>query len=137
MFWDDKKGAYATYIRNEKREHYAELTQSLMLYIDAVPSSKIRKLIRLLTVRNEELIPVTLSHSVYKYEALLRFGGKEAKEYVKNEIERIWGGMLYRNATTFWETEKGGDDFYYAGSLCHGWSAIPIYFYKKYEILKK
>ena len=137
IFWDDKKGAYATYIRNEKREHYAELTQSLMLYIDAVPSSKIRKLIRLLTVRNEELIPVTLSHSVYKYEALLRFGGKEAKEYVKNEIERIWGGMLYRNATTFWETEKGGDDFYYAGSLCHGWSAIPIYFYKKYEILKK
>jgi hypothetical protein len=26
----------------------------------------------------------------------------------------------------------GADDFDHAGSLCHGWSAIPIYFYYRY-----
>lgn len=36
--------------------------------------------------------------------------------------------MLDDGATTFWETELGADDFGGAGSLCHGWSAIPIYY---------
>ena len=30
---------------------------------------------------------------------------------------------------TFWETDLGGNDFNGAESLCHGWAAIPIYFY--------
>jgi len=38
--------------------------------------------------------------------------------------------MLDRGATTFWETIKGADDFGGAGSLCHGWSALPIYYYE-------
>ena len=40
--------------------------------------------------------------------------------------------MLYNGATSFWETIKGHADFGEAGSLCHGWSAIPIYFYQAY-----
>ena len=36
--------------------------------------------------------------------------------------------MLDAGATTFWETEKGATDFDGAGSLCHGWSALPIYY---------
>ena len=40
--------------------------------------------------------------------------------------------MLYHGATSFWETIKGADDFDKAGSLCHGWSAIPVYFYYAY-----
>ena len=43
--------------------------------------------------------------------------------------------MLDKGATTFWETEKGEADFGGAGSLCHGWSAIPIYYFN--ELLKK
>jgi len=38
--------------------------------------------------------------------------------------------MLDRGATAFWETIKGADDFGGAGSLCHGWSALPIYYYE-------
>ncbi|MBR1677551.1 MAG: ROK family protein [Clostridia bacterium] len=40
----------------------------------------------------------------------------------------IIGGKLYSGATTFWETEKGECDFDGAASLCHGWSAIPVYY---------
>jgi hypothetical protein len=47
-------------------------------------------------------------------------------------IAEQWGGMLFKNATAFWETLKGGWDFDGAGSLCHGWSAIPAYIYGAY-----
>jgi hypothetical protein len=40
--------------------------------------------------------------------------------------------MLFHGATSFWETLLGGADFGGAGSLCHGWSAVPIYFYHAY-----
>lgn len=40
--------------------------------------------------------------------------------------------MLKRGADTFWETDKGADDFSRAGSLCHGWSAVPVYMFGKY-----
>ena len=42
--------------------------------------------------------------------------------------------MLRNGATTFWETEKGEADFDGAGSLCHGWSAIPLYVINKYKL---
>ena len=37
--------------------------------------------------------------------------------------------MLEQGATTFWETEKGAAALEHTGSLCHGWSAMPIYYY--------
>ena len=40
-----------------------------------------------------------------------------------------FGKMMDAGATSFWETEKGEADFGGAGSLCHGWSALPVYFY--------
>ena len=38
--------------------------------------------------------------------------------------------MLREGATTFWEIIIGADDFADAGSLCHGWSALPVYYYE-------
>ena len=32
------------------------------------------------------------------------------------------------------ETEDGADAFDQAGSLCHGWSAMPVYFYYAYGL---
>ena len=69
--------------------------------------------------------------TIYVYEALLK-QGNQYKNYVQAEIERIWGKMLAAGATTFWETEAGADDFNFAGSLCHGWSAVPIYIWGRY-----
>lgn len=65
---------------------------------------------------------------LFKYEALF-----SEKEWVKENIADIWGDMLFKGATSFWETEKGGYDFENAGSLCHGWSALPVYFLKRID----
>lgn len=78
-------------------------------------------------VRGDGMIPVTLSMNAFKYDALLLFGDKY-KSYVIDDIKKKYGKMLAEGATTFWETELGAEDFGGAGSLCHGWSAIPIYY---------
>ena len=62
--------------------------------------------------------------------ALLEFGDKY-KKFILNDIRSKYGAMLAQGATTFWETEKGWRDFDNAGSLCHGWSALPVYYLSK------
>lgn len=131
-FWDEERGAYASFInvRGEK-SHYAELTNALAVYADSACGERLDKV--LFNLKENKLLEVTLSHSIFKYEALMR-KPEEYARYVFKDIARQWGHMLYNNATTFWETIKGASDFGNAGSLCHGWSAIPIYFYHKYAV---
>ena len=131
-FWDGKSGAYLTQMGDHKPCHV--LTQGLMLFAGAVPKEHVDK-VSLAIVhggwKEGSLIPCSVSMTIYVYEALLK-QGDHYKEYVQAEIERIWGKMLAAGATTFWETEAGADDFNYAGSLCHGWSAVPIYIWGHY-----
>ena len=77
-----------------------------------------------------EVIPATLSMDTFRYEALLKADKEKYKEDILNEIDAVYLKMLECGATSFWETKIGSDDFKYAGSLCHGWSAMPIYYYK-------
>jgi hypothetical protein len=60
---------------------------------------------------------------------------QEKEKYGSTVFSRInedWSKMLYAGAGSFWETEQGQADFAYAGSLCHGWSATPAYFFGAY-----
>ena len=47
------------------------------------------------------------------------------------------GRMLNAGATRAWETLDGASAFDNAGSLCHGWSALPILYFKQLGILKE
>ncbi len=78
-------------------------------------------------VSQKGMIPITLSMNAFRYDALLLFGDKY-KKVIIDDIKDKYGKMLEKGATTFWETELGGEDFGGAGSLCHGWSAIPVYY---------
>ncbi len=75
------------------------------------------------------LIPVTLSMKCFVYDALLTTDRTRFAPDVLTDIERVYGRMLDADATSFWETEDGADAFGGAGSLCHGWSAMPAYYY--------
>ncbi len=71
-------------------------------------------------------VKTTLSMRMFKYDALLSCDSEKYKPYILSEIDRVYGYMLNCGATSFWETELGAHDFGSAGSLCHGWSALPI-----------
>ena len=132
IFFDSSLGCYATTLTGNSLGHYAELTQSLLLLRGAVPAIHRGAVLEALAGRsNVSLYPITLSHSIFKYEALMSEPEKYAR-FVFNTIADQFGSMLYQNATTFWETIIGAYDFDRAGSLCHGWSAVPVYFYLRY-----
>ena len=128
-YWDEEAGAYASFIRDGEKSHYAQLVQALALYTAAAPEERQQELCRKLLA--DELVPVSLAYSIFKYEALL-MQSRENGEEVFRQIADRWGSMLFRGATTFWETDEGARDFGNAGSLCHGWSGIPAYLFGAY-----
>ena len=79
----------------------------------------------------ESVVPVTLSMRTFLYEAMLKTD-PDAGEWIVKDIGTVFGRMLDQGATTFWETELGAEDFGGAGSLCHGWSALPVHYLTKY-----
>ena len=83
-----------------------------------------------LVSRRSELTDVTLSTNAYFYDALLK-ADNNYKDYIIKDIEEKYGYMLSCGATTFWETIDGWHAFGDAGSLCHGWSALPVYYLDK------
>lgn len=131
-FWCETEQAYATYAGEEvKEKHFAELIQALALICRA-PDGEAAHILRFRLARPDNgWVATTLSQSLYKFEALLA-DRKAFTPVVFNRVADDWGFMLEQGATSFWETIKGEADFDGAGSLCHGWSALPAYLYQAY-----
>jgi hypothetical protein len=72
-----------------------------------------------------ELCDCSLSMKIFKYDALLATDKEKYQDWVLNEIRSDYGKML-EQGNTVWETIDGASAFDNAGSLCHGWSAVPI-----------
>lgn len=81
-------------------------------------------------IANGEVSDCSLSMKIFKYDALLATDKEKYQEWVLNEIRREYGKMI-EQGNTVWETIDGASAFDDAGSLCHGWSAIPVYYYTK------
>lgn len=131
LFWDDKASCYKTYSGEGCPNHYSELVQALAISSGACPEAVAPIVREKLAQEDNNLVKATLSYSLYKYQALMGEPLKYGK-VVFDSIAKDWGYMLYNGATSFWETIKGADDFDNAGSLSHGWSATPIYFFYAY-----
>lgn len=136
-FWQEDRGLFATYLREGDRlEHECALSQALIVCAGgASPEQKVRVLSYLTHPTDPGWLPVTLSSSLYLYDALMQ----EPEQYgtwMLQDVAKIWGEMLVSGASTFWETAKGSVDFSLAGSLCHGWSAVPVYLYYRYVLGK-
>lgn len=130
-FWNDEMQCFASYKTENELTHYCELTQALIICANACSDNRKEHLIDQMTGDKNELIPVTLSYKVFYYDALLK-SSKPMLNHIFQDIENVWGKMIFQGATTFWETIEGSDAFDSAGSLCHGWSAIPVYYYHLY-----
>lgn len=66
----------------------------------------------------------------FKYDALLKCDKAKYQSSVLEEIRQDYEKMLAAGATSVWETTDGASEFDIAGSLCHGWSAIPIGYFE-------
>ena len=120
-FFDKTDGNFV--LRTDDRSFKSQLGNSFALLIGLGDERTVEAV-----KSDKNLIETSLSMLIYKYDALLA-ANADNKDFILNEIRELYGYMLDQGATTFWETMLGEADFGGAGSLCHGWSALPAYYY--------
>ena len=129
-FYCQADGAYAMY---ENTRQYSELGNALAVLCGACVGDSAKAIAEKLAGAND-WTKATLSMKVFKYDALLAVDESAYRGYVLDDIRAVYTKMLSAGATTFWETELGEADFEKAGSLCHGWSALPIYYFHRLNV---
>mgnify|MGYP003313088092 CR=1 FL=1 len=124
-FFDKKTGLYFNSTASKRQ---SELVNSLAVLCGASTDEEALNITSVLS-RNNDLAKISLSMLCFKFDALLKVNSELYRPYILKTIEEKYKVMLDAGATSFWETESGESDFNNAGSLCHGWSAMPIYYY--------
>ena len=112
------------------RQQYSVLANALAVLAE-VPNSATEEVANLLLDRYDDVMPTTLSMKCFQYDALLKIDRERYKEHILNRIDSDYKYMIENGATSFWETMEGEKDFAGHASLCHGWSAMPIYYYNE------
>jgi hypothetical protein len=132
MFWSDSRQIYLNYAGGPSENVYdSEVTQALAVCAGVCPGTIAELLRQKIASDNNGLEKTTLSYSMYKFSALLEKPERYAT-VAFGKIAEDWGSMLFNRATSFWETVEGSRGFDNSGSTCHGWSAVPSYFYQAY-----
>ena len=124
-FFDSESGLF---YNREDEDSVSELVNSLAILAGVCQKDEEQKIAEMLTLNASPLSPVTLSMLCFKYDALLKVDFEKYKSYILGDIRKKYKVMLDAGATTFWETEVANRSP--AGSLCHGWSALPVYYYR-------
>ena len=116
-------------------DKYSVLTNALCLLCGAAENVDKTVMLEILAHNGGQydgfkVIPNTLSMNSFRFDALLKTDAEKYRDVILDELDRDYLYMLRNGATSFWETINGDFDFGYAGSLCHGWSALPVYYYE-------
>ena len=139
FYWDDEKQAYIDSFRSGKR--YVTRHANILAILFNIADEERKQLLTRSVLFNNAVPPITTPYfRFYELEALCRLGYLED---VLKQIKSYWGGMLKMGAVTFWEEfdpqkpleqqyEMYGDPF--GKSLCHAWSASPIYLLARYFV---
>ncbi len=116
-----------TYFIQEKCEKPTELANALAVFAEVATGDVADGICEKLS--KGELETCSLSMKVFKYDAMLKVNKEKYKDYILDEIRKTYKVMLDAGSTTVWETIEGATAFENAGSLCHGWSSVPVHYY--------
>jgi len=133
VFYRTEAGLFESF-SNRRHGEYSVLTNSLCLLCGAAEGLDKSVILTILASNGDggcgqKVIPNTLSMNGFRFDALLKEDRETYAPRILDELDRTYLAMLEQGATTFLETAKGEADYDGAGSLCHGWSALPIYYY--------
>ncbi|MBQ8658631.1 MAG: hypothetical protein IJ506_05805 [Clostridia bacterium] len=149
-FWREEYGAFSlvkdgntdmTEDENDKRvvieskDVYTQLGNALA--VCALELSKEEKKRVAEKLVSGEMLKCALSMRGFVYDALIAADEEKYRAYILEDLRKDFKYMLEKGATSFWETLDGAAAFADAGSLCHGWSAIPVYYFVKFGVAKE
>ena len=139
FYWDEEKGAFIDSFASGRRCVTRHANIFAIIY-DLAEEGQKQSIVKNVLF-NDEVPQITTPYfKFYEMDALCKMG------YLQEVLEKVkeyWGGMLERGAVTFWEEydpnvsreeqyDMYGDKF--GKSLCHAWSASPIYLLAKYFV---
>ncbi|MCK5845507.1 MAG: family 78 glycoside hydrolase catalytic domain, partial [Victivallales bacterium] len=130
-FWDSNKRCYASKMINGELTEYHDHIQFLAIYNDIVPEEKRGELLTKISSRSLESL--TLSAMPYMLRSMMKISS-DAREYAAKVVFSVFSKMILAGATSLWETQEGPDAFGGAGSLCHAWSSLPVYYHLAYVL---
>ena len=96
-----------------------------MLFNNLVPETKIDAVVK--SICGGKLVACTYSSLPYLVRGMADKTPK-ARMHIYDLIYDEFSKWTVNGFTSLPETPTGPDDFYWAGSCCHGWSAIPAYY---------
>lgn len=139
FYWDEEKGAYIDSFVSGRRCVTRHANIFAIIY-DLAEESKKERIVKTVLL-NDNVPQITTPYfKFYEMDALCKMGHLTE---VLQKVKEYWGGMLERGAVTFWEeydpnvSEEEQYDMYgdkFGKSLCHAWSASPIYLLAKYFV---
>lgn len=139
FYWDGGQGAYIDSFASGKK-HVTRHANIFAILFDIADEGQKQQIVKNVLL-NEAIPQITTPYfKFYEMDALCRMG--HLSEVLKR-IKEYWGGMLERGAVTFWEEydpeipEEEQYDMYgdkFGKSLCHAWSASPIYLLARYFV---
>jgi len=129
-FFTEKK----LFTMNRGCEQYTTLVNALAILVDLVTGEEAEFICD--SIVNGKLVNSSLSLKIFAYEALMKVDIEKYREYILSDIRAKYNKMLEDGGNTVWETENGASDFDGAGSLCHGWSSVPVYIYHRLGVAK-
>lgn len=139
FYWEENKGAYIdSFVSGKKHvSRHANIFAIIFGLADSRQQGKILDQV----LHNDDIPQITTPYfKFYEMDALCRMG---CLDEVLIRIKQYWGGMLERGAVTFWEEydpdipEEEQYDMYgdkFGKSLCHAWSASPVYLLARYFV---
>jgi len=113
----------------ENSHHISELGNSLAILAGIVTGEEAAALAAKLAGENTGAVQTSLSMRCFLYDALLSADREAYTPWILADIEKIYKPMLDAGATSVWEHGIPGEKHGPASSLCHGWSAMPVYYY--------
>ena len=124
-FFDEKTGLYALTVGGDE---YTALGNALAILARLTSQAESEYICE--KIVGNGLLDCSLSMKIFKYDALLSTDKAKYQAWIVDEIRREYGKMV-EQGDTVWETIDGASAFGNAGSLCHGWSAVPILYLKE------
>ncbi len=122
-FYDKEKKLFTV---TENGGEYVELVNAIAVVYGLTDDTQSKYICEKL--KNKELEPCSLSMKGFVYDALIKTDKEKYGKWILKDIRNTYKQMLDVGATATWETIEGSKAFENAGSLCHGWSALPLYY---------
>lgn len=138
-FWDESKGAFIDSFESGKEMITRQTNILAYLYLDCTEEQK--KKIYENVVQNPEIPQITTPYFTFYENQVHCLSGNSA--FLESNLHDYYGSMLETGATTLYEqydpAQSGVEHFAmygrkYEKSLCHAWSASPIYLLGRFRL---